>query len=247
MVERRLTWLAGIVLLWGTAIFLRLFDLQVLRHGQYARMARRHTEIVRKIPAPRGTIFDRNHQPLAMSVPAETVYVNPLKLPNLAVAASLLGTALNMDKTELYAKLTQANDNHRGYLVIKRNITFDEGQRLRRLVWDGIEIDSQSQRHYPKGTLAAHVLGGVDFEEKGNGGVEKTMDSVLRGRPGQERLLTDVKRRGIDSQNAAEAKPGLSITLSIDERLQFQAERELARGVEAKHAISGSVVVMNPY
>ncbi len=247
MVERRLTWLAAIVVLWGAAIFLRLVSLQVLHHYEYSRMARTHQEVVMNIPAPRGTIFDRNRQPLAMSVPTETVYVNPLKLPNLKVGAGLLGTALSLDKEELYGHLMQAYDNHRGYLVIKRNISFEEGQRLRRLDWDGIKIDSQNQRHYPKGMLAAHVLGGVDFADKGNGGIEKALDSDLRGTPGQERLLTDVKRRGIDSQNATEAKPGSAITLSIDERIQFVAERELAAGVQIRHASSGSVVVMNPY
>ena len=247
MVERRLTWLAGIVLFWGAAIFFKLVSLQILHHYEYSRMARAHQELVRKIPAQRGTIFDRNRQPLAMSVTAETVYVNPLKLPSLPIAAGFLATALDMNQAEVYGRLKQAYDSHRGYLVVKRNITFDEGQRLRRLSYDGIEIDGQSQRHYPKGMLAAHVLGGVDFEEKGNAGIEKALDADLRGKPGQERLLTDVHRRGIDSQSAAEAKPGVSITLSIDERLQFVAERELAAGVEAKHAASGSVVVMNPY
>ena len=247
MVERRLTWLAGIVLVWSAAIFLKLVSLQILHHYEYARIARSHQELVRKVPAPRGTIFDRNGQPLAMSVPSETVYVNPLKLPSLGIAAGFLATALDMNQAEVYARLKEARDAHRGYLVVKRNITFDEGQRLRRLSYDGIEIDSQSQRHYPKGTLAAHVLGGVDFEEKGNAGIEKALESELRGKAGQERLLTDVHRRGIDSQNAAEARPGASVTLSIDERLQFVAERELAAGAEAKHASSGSLVVMNPY
>src|SRR5271157_3140977 len=162
MEERRLTWLAGIVLLWGAAIFLKLISLQILHHYEYSRMARTHQELVRKIPAPRGTIFDRNRQPLAMSVTAETVYVNPLKLPNLTIAAGFLATALSMDQPEVYERLKAAYDNHRGYLVIKRNIGFEEGQRLRRLSYDGIEIDRQSRRHYPKGTLAAHVLGGVD-------------------------------------------------------------------------------------
>jgi cell division protein FtsI (penicillin-binding protein 3) len=95
--------------------------------------------------------------------------------------------------------------------------------------------------------LAAHVLGSVDFEEKGNAGIEQNLDVELSGRAGQARLLTDVKRRGIDSQSASDMKPGTPITLTIDERIQFVAEREIAAAVEAHHAQSGSVVVMNPY
>ena len=91
------------------------------------------------------------------------------------------------------------------------------------------------------------MLGSVDFEEKGNAGIEKSLDEDLRGQPGQMRLLTDVKRRGIESTLATEARPGLPVTLTIDERIQFVAERELAAAVQAHHATSGSVVVMNPY
>jgi cell division protein FtsI (penicillin-binding protein 3) len=87
----------------------------------------------------------------------------------------------------------------------------------------------------------------VDFEERGNAGIEQVLDEELRGRPGVARMLTDVKRRGIDSQSASDAKPGTPITLTIDERLQFVAEREIAAAVDAHHAQSGSVVVMNPY
>jgi cell division protein FtsI (penicillin-binding protein 3) len=246
MVERRLTWLAGIVLLWGAAIFLKLISLQVLHHQEYSRIARARQEMVIEIPAPRGTIFDRNGQPLAMSVPTESVYINPLKVPDLSVASEILALALHMDHMDLYGRMKFAYDNHRGFLWIKRRIGFDEGQTLRNMHLEWIGLESESQRHYPKGMLAAHVLGGVDFEEKGNAGVEKALDADLRGQPGRERLLTDVKRRGIDAQNATEAKPGTAITLTIDERLQFVAEREIAAAVESHHATSGSVVVMNP-
>ena len=82
-----------------------------------------------------------------------------------------------------------------------------------RLEW--ISLAHESQRHYPKGTLAAHVLGSVDFEEKGNAGIEKGLDEELRGKPGRTRLLTDVHRRGIDSPADHEpAKPGTSLTLT---------------------------------
>jgi cell division protein FtsI (penicillin-binding protein 3) len=248
MVERRLIWLAGVVLLWGAAIFYELVSLQVVHHRQYVAAARRSQELVLEIPAPRGSIFDRSGAPLAMSVPTETVFINPLKAP-LRPASEILSLVLHMDQDELYGRMQAAFDNRRGYLIVKRKISFEEAQSLRTMRSKGldwIEIDEESQRHYPNGTLAAHVLGGVDFAERGNAGVEKALDDELRGVPGRERLLTDVKRRGIDSQLATEPKPGVSLTLTIDERLQFVAERELALQVAAKHASSGSVVVMNP-
>ena len=247
MVERRLIWLAGIITLWAAAISLKLVSLQILHHSEYVRMARAHQELAVEIRAPRGAIFDRSGSPLAMSVPTESVYVNPLKVPDLAVAAGILSGELHMDKAELFGRMKQAYDNHRGFLWVKRKITFDEGQSLRNLHLDWIDIQVESQRHYPKGQLAAHVLGGVDFEEKGNGGIEKALDNDLRGIPGKLRLLTDVKRRGIESQLASEAKPGTSLTLTIDERVQFMAEQEIAAAVAAHHALSGSVVVMDPH
>jgi cell division protein FtsI (penicillin-binding protein 3) len=246
MVDRRLTWLVAIVLLWGGAIFYKLISLQVLHHREYAKLARERQELVIQIPGPRGTIFDRTGRPLAMSVPTESVYINPLRVPDLEIASDLLARALHLNRTELYASMRAAYDNHRGFLWVKRKIDFDEGQELRGMKLEWIGLQQESQRHYPKGSLAAHMLGSVDFEEKGNAGMEKALDSELRGQPGQMRILTDVKRRGIDSQMATEARPGVSITTTIDERIQFVAERELAAAVALHHAFSGSLVVMNP-
>jgi len=246
MVQKRLIWLAAIICIWGAAIFYKLVSLQVLNHRHYASMARARQELSIDIPAPRGSIFDRTGSPLAMSVPTESVHVNPLKVPDLRVASEILSLVLHIDRVELYGRMKAAYDNNRGYLVVKKKIPFEEAQSLRNMRLDWVDIDEQSQRHYPNGSLAAHVLGGVDFEERGNGGVEKALDNELRGVPGHELLLTDVKRRGIDSELATEPKPGVSLTLTIDERLQFVAERELAQQAAAKNARSGSVVVMDP-
>ena len=247
MIERRLTILAVLLLVWGAAILAKLFSLQVLHHQEYVRMARNRQELDLEIPAPRGTIFDRHGQPLAMSVPTESVYVNPLKVPDLGVAAQILALVLHLDQPELYGKMKWSYENRRGFLWVKRKISFDEGQSLRQLGLEWIEIQSESQRHYPNGTLAAQVLGSVDFQEKGNAGIEKALDADLRGQPGHARLLTDVNRRGIDSQLDTEAHAGLPVTLTLDERLQFVAEKEIAAAVEAHHAASGSVVVMDPH
>jgi cell division protein FtsI (penicillin-binding protein 3) len=247
MVDRRLAWLAGIVLIWGAAIFFNLISLQIVHHRQYAKLATERQVVAVEIPAPRGTILDRNGQPLALSVPTESVSIDPLRAPDLGVASELLALVLHMDRTDLYGKMKWAHDNHHGFLWVKRKIGYEQAQNLRNLRLEWIHIHDESQRHYPKGTLAAHVLGSVDFEEKGNAGLEKNLDVDLSGRPGQVRMLTDVKRRGIDSQSASDMKPGTQLTLTIDERIQFVAEREIAAAVEAHHAESGSVVVMNPY
>ena len=137
--------------------------------------------------------------------------------------------------------------NRRGFLWIKRRSPRGIAAPPR-LELDWIQMERESQRHYPKGELAAHLLGAVDFEEKGTAGIEKALEADLRGQPGQMRLLTDVKRRGIDSQLATEPSPGHLLTLTIDERMQFVAEQRIGgRGQIAQGAVSGSVVVMNPH
>jgi cell division protein FtsI (penicillin-binding protein 3) len=246
MVERRLIVLGAALALWSAAVAGKLASLQLVHHQELARKARAHQEVARILPAPRGSIYDRNGQPLAMSLPTQSVTVNPLKLPDVGVAAGLLEQVLHMQGSGLYDKLKQAYEKGRGYFVVKRQVTPVEAENVRALPVDWIQIESTSQRHYPKGTLAAHVLGGVDFEEKGNAGIEKALEETLHGEPGEELLLTDVKRRGIASRQSNEAKPGTPITLTIDERLQFEAERQLAAAVELRGATSGSVVVMNP-
>ena len=119
MVERRLTCLAVIVLLWGAAILKNLISLQIVHHREYAVRARSIQEVVVEIPAPRGTIFDRDGRPLAMSLASRSVFINPMKV-DVGVASDLLGYLLHLDRAELYLKIKQAADAHRGYLIIKR-------------------------------------------------------------------------------------------------------------------------------
>lgn len=242
----RLSWLAGFVLLWALAIFAQLINLQVLHHSDYARQAQSQQVRTVEIPAPRGDIFDRNGQTLAMSVEVDTVFVNPMRLPDLAVAADVLAPVLKLNRKTLYQRLKTAKEERQGFLRVKRRLSRVESERLRSLKLEWIEFEKESQRHYPKLTVAAHVLGSVDHEENGNAGIELELDKELRGHPGRARLLTDVKRRGIESQVEAESRTGASLTLTIDERVQFAAERELKHAVEANRCKTGSVVVMNP-
>jgi len=247
MVDRRLTWVAALVFVWGAAIFYNLIKLQIIHHQDYVQKARARQEHLIQIPAARGPILDRTGRPLAMSLSIQSVTVDPLKLPDLKLNSSLLANQLHLDEAELYSRIQATFDSRRGFLWVKRDITPLEAQNLQALNLDWIHVQPESHRHYPKGTLAAHVLGGVDFAEAGNAGIEKALDAELRGQASQALRLTDARHRGIDQQLASEGRAGATIALTIDERLQFVAEREIAAAVQAHNAVSGSVVVMNPY
>ena len=244
---RRLTWLGAGLLLWGIAIFAKLVSLQVVHHNTYLERAIRQQEHSIPITAPRGAIFDRNGAPLAVSVRVESIAINPRLVPDKSIAAELLAPILGLDARLLYQGIVEAADHHRGFLFIKKKISDQESERLHALHADWILFQEDSKRIYPSESAAAHVVGSVYQGEKGAEGIEKGVDAQLAGSPGLATIFTDVKRRGIDSWVDTPAVPGKALKLTIDERLQFLAERELAEQVVRKHARTGTAIVMNPY
>ena len=246
----RLAWLSGGILFWGAGILGRLIHLQVLRHKEYKKLARGQQEHEVKLLAPRGCFFDRNYQLLAKSVPMDTVFVNPLHLRDRSVAAEILGPVLSLDVKKLKNRLDWAVEHNIGFLRIKRKINYAEAERLRAFKLDWIEFEVESQRRYPAGALGSHVLGFVgqddQGEETGSGGLELSLDEELRGFYGNATATADVKHRSFRSSVTAAPVPGTSFVLTIDERIQAAAERELREAVEKNGCKSGSVVVMNP-
>ncbi len=252
-VNHRLASTAVILFLWALAIFARLIVLQVVQHAKYVEKARKQQEAEVAIPAPRGSIIDRNGQPLAISVPVSSVSVNPLQISNPQMASEILASYLKLDQRTLYNRLAGARSNHRGFLWIKHDMDPFETERLKSLHLAYATFHAESERHYPGGETAAHVLGGLGVIPKegpvvqGVMGIERGRDKILRGQDGSESVLMDVHHKGIESRVDTVEHPGTQLTLSIDSRMQFVAERELKAGVIAKHARSGSAIVMNPY
>src|SRR5450755_428223 len=233
--DRRLQYFAGIVLLWGVAILFRLFSLQVVHHSDYVRAAHRQQEETVEIAAPRGSIFDRSGQLLAGSVKRDSVYIDPLQVPDLQVASAILSDVLHLDRTALYGRMQSYAANQKGCMWVARTVELEPYERLRSLHLDWIRFENESRRNYPRNTLAAHVIGAVDGEETGQWGLEKSLESDLRGLPGTVRVLNDAKGRGIDSQQETEPRPGTDVTLSIDERIQLPAQDAIARAVLDSH------------
>jgi cell division protein FtsI (penicillin-binding protein 3) len=181
-----------------------------------------------------------------MSLPVESVCVDPLRVPDAVVAADILANVLNLESGDLLAKLKAAAQSRRGFLWVKRKITREEAKRLRDLNLEWIEFRTETQRYYPNRSLAAHVIGSVDFEEDGNGGVEQSLNQELQGHVGELLVTEDVQKRGFASSIQRQPQPGQDVRLTIDSRIQSVAEQELAKMVAQHHAKSGSLVAMDP-
>jgi len=232
---------------WAAIVLVRLVQLQIVDHGQLHRLADSEHEHLVKVEPPRGAILDRNGQRLAMSLPVDSVYVNPLQIRDTGVASEILAKILKLDQRHLLADLNGALADHRGFLWIKRKIEPEESERLRSLNLDWIQFESETRRFYPYDDLAAHVVGSMSADNRALEGVELKLNSQLAPRVGIVRVTTDVRRQSFDEEAAsAPAEPGQDIHLSIDSRIQYIAERELKKTILAHHCWTGSVVAMDP-
>ncbi len=243
---RRVHHLARFLFFWAIVILLRLIQLQVFQHGEYQRLALKQQERVVEAPAARGKIVDRENQPLAMSTLADSVCINPMRVPDLAVASHVLSKTLQLNESELLEKMQLAAADERGFMWVKRRVSQQESDALRSLKLEWIEFRGEYTRVYPNGPLAAHVVGSVDFDQNGNAGVEQSLNDELAGHDGEVRVTTDVRQNAFDSQVADRSEAGRDIRLTIDSRIQRVAERELAKSVRAHHCKTGSLVVLKP-
>ena len=252
---RRLRILARIALVWALVILGKLFYLQVIVHEQIQETAVKQHNWTVKVSSERGRILDRNNQTLAISVPADSVAINPRRTPDLEMAREILCRILNLDSAKLKERMDLAVKQNRGYLLIKRWITPEESRKIRSLKLDWVEITRESKRRYPKGSLAANVLGTVDFQGNGNSGLELSLNEELQGKTGLNSRLTDALRRGIDSEEILAPQAGTNIGISIDERIQYAADSELQKAIKlhddrtgsSTGNLTGSIVVMDPH
>lgn len=249
--RRRLRWVARLFLLWAVVVLGRLIQLQVIRHREYLDLARQQQVRMVEIRAPRGTIEDCTGQTLAASIAVDSVCVNPMLIRDLPVAASILGGVLKMDPQALLDKMRASRDNPRtqGFFWVKRKISRQESESLAELRKDlpWIELRQESKREYPNGPLAAHVIGFVDAEENGAGGLELGLGLELQGDPGKAVTVRDLRQRIIESKVAEDAHAGYNVRLAIDGRIQYFVEEYLQQAAVQHGCPTGSVVVLDPH
>lgn len=239
----RLRWLVVWVLavVWMVAVLARLSYLQLFCYSEYLAKAQHQQQRIFEISPKRGTIYDRKGRELAVSLPMDSVFADPAEITDADMIGGLLAPILNLPVEELETKIRDAHTPVR----LAKKLAPEIVQRIQAMNLKGVFFLKESRRVYPQRQLAAHVLGFTDVDEKGIGGIEYSFDKAIRGRPGKMMVMEDGKRRWYDRREAA-PDPGASIELTIDETIQYIAEKELARAIEDTHAKAGTVVVQNP-
>jgi cell division protein FtsI (penicillin-binding protein 3) len=240
-VHVRLLILAGVAFLWMTAVFGRLTYLQLIRHSEYMSLAMRQQKHTIEIDPKRGAIYDRNMRTLAMSVPVQSAFAIPSEIKDVAMAARLLSGALQLSQDAIREKLESGSS----FVWIKRKMSQEEETAVRSMNLKGIYFQEENKRFYPKLEMAAHVLGFVDVDEHGLGGVEHEYDSLIRGKGEKIAVMYDARQQKFDGGEAQQER-GASVVLTLDEKIQYIAERELATAIERGHAPAGSVIVQDP-
>ena len=205
--------------------------------------------VVRNLPLPasRGTITDRNGSVLALSVPTRYVSADPSELKQLPSNEQLqqLSVLLGVSVAELTSKLS---DKKRQFVYLKRQLPLDQAEKVSALKIKGIHLVEDSKRYYPMGASFAHVLGFVNIDDKGQEGLEMTLNKSLSGVNGVETVMVDKYGTifsGVDSEKNRAAQNGQDLHLSLDQRIQALAHDSLLKTLEFHKAKAGSAVVLD--
>jgi cell division protein FtsI (penicillin-binding protein 3) len=223
----------------GRAAWLCLVNTDFLRKQGDARMLR--TE---PVVAHRGMIKDRNGEPLAVSTPVVSIWVNPREAMGDELDVPALAGALGLNPADLRARISK--NSGREFLYLKRHLAPAEADPILAREFPGVYGLTEYQRFYPEGEVTAHIIGFTNLDDSGEEGVELSFDKVLRGIPGQKQVVRDLKGNKVKDVALLKApRPGEDVQLSFDARAQYMAYRELAAAVEQQGAKAGAVVAID--
>ncbi len=238
----RLYYLAAFFAFWFLVICIRLVALQVVEYGEFTQRAARQQQRSIDVSPVRGNIYDRNGNELAMTISVDSIFVVPSEIADIHSTSSILGRVLKSDTEEIENRMRGS----RTFAWVARKVDSSSSARVRALNLKGIYFHKESKRFYPKGELAAQVLGYVGLDDEGLGGIERQFDSKLTGKPGKMLISMDAKRRWFGREEKS-PEPGENVVLTLDEKIQYIAERELARAIAETHAEAGTIIVQNPH
>lgn len=231
-------------------LVLKIAQLQILPEEEYGvdflqnegdeRMIRKES-----IPAYRGLITDRNGEPLAVSTPVTTLVADPKTMINLPEAdLARLSDALNISLLQLKGKLDRYRN--KSFMYLARQLPVNDAEKILKLNIKGVSSQQEFKRFYPAGEVTAQLVGFTDIDDQGQEGMELAYNSWLTGESGSKKVIHDLTGRVIkDLSLIKSARPGETLRLSIDLRVQYAAYRALKASVQKHKAKSGSVIVLD--
>jgi cell division protein FtsI (penicillin-binding protein 3) len=223
----------------GRSMQLQVFDRQFIEKQAHIRHARTAT-----LEAHRGAILDRFGEPLAVSSPVDTVFVNPPEFAEAGDGIARLARALKLNRQWLGQRVTSNLD--RDFLYVARHIEPAKAAEVRALKIPGVYIQREYKRYYPNGEVTGHLLGFTNLDEAGLEGIEFAYDRSLAGIDGAKRVLVNGRAQVIQNVEVLKAPTeGEDLVTSIDLRVQYLAYRELKAAIREHHASSGTVIVLD--
>jgi len=229
---------AGFMALAARALFLQGLHNDFLQQKGETRYAR-----VVEISAHRGTVTDRNGEPLALSTPVESVWAAPADADLSVEQRAKLTRLLGIDPADLKRRLAESD---RDFVYLKRRLPPQQAAKVVQLNLPGVFLQREYRRYYPAAEVTAHVVGVTGADDNGQEGIELAYQDWLSGKAGSRRVIKDRLGRVVeDIESIRVPQPGRELALSIDQRIQYLAYRELKNAISINDAKAGSLVVLD--
>ena len=249
LIKWRFNLVIAFVFLAFAALVSRVAYIQIIEPDNLIRQGDLRSVRVKEIPSARGIISDRNNEPLAVSVPVEAVWADPKTIFDKDGLAQIdrwyaLADVLGLERQSMIDKIS-ANKTRR-FIYLQRQVSPAMAKYIRDLKLVGVGLKAESRRYYPAGEISAHLIGVTGIDGHGLEGVERSYDQWLTGEAGKRTIRKDRYGRVVENICALEEREqGKPLTLTIDQRLQAIAYREIKQAVADHRATSGSAILLD--
>lgn len=224
----------------------RLFYIQLFRSNFLAAIAKKQHNLFVDLEPRRGTIYDTNLKPLAVNVSVDSFYASPIEISDKKKEAIVkqLAPSLNVSPSFLRERLYRK----KYFVWLARKISPEKSEYIKSLNIKGVGFIKESKRCYPNGYLASHIIGFAGLDNKGLEGLELGYDKYLKGEMGWALFLRDARQKKLNLwEKMVLPKDGYDLVLTIDEVIQYIAEREIDKAFRENNARGASIVVIDPY
>ena len=242
--DKRHVVVVGVFALATFLLGLRLFQLTILDNDFLIKEGIKRAERTQPIPTTRGAILDRNGEPLAISSPVPSIWIDPSLSEFSSTQITEIASVLSLDNGLLEQKIRKSTQ--RRFMYLKRRVTPRVAEEVRQLEIPGVHIDAEYNRFYPLGEITAHVVGITDPDENGLEGLELASNDRLSGTPGFRRILQDAAGSSIkDVETMKPPEFGEDLELTLDARLQYVAHQALDNAIKLNDANAGTVILVH--